>query len=501
MNFSVGQKVSALALFAGALVMGGAIATRVQYLATLKAGAEIARVNAALHLHLESDMMHDAIRSDTLSHRLHLLDSSYGNAEEILKDLEAHIAWYQANIAKIREISLPPGVTGHLASVVAPANAYFEAARKAAHADASNIAAATAAFDASFEELEKANAKVSEVIESETDQIRAEAERADRHFLGTLWIGGGLALLSLAILSLLVSRSIPRPFRRIIENLENAIADNRSIAEQVARNSTDTADASSAQAASLEETSSTLEEISAMARKNSESAQRAKELSTQTRSTADRGTAGVEDMNRAMAAITASSDDIAKILKTIDEIAFQTNLLALNAAVEAARAGEAGAGFAVVAEEVRALAQRSAAAARETATKINDSVQKSRHGAEVCSQVGSNLHEIAVKARELDDIIAEITSASGDQTQGIHSLNTTVHDMDANVQANAARAEEAASLAHELTGQGERIIGIVTSLGKAVGRIKRAQAKASSSRASQPQEQEQPEPASQEAAA
>jgi methyl-accepting chemotaxis protein len=129
-------------------------------------------------------------------------------------------------------------------------------------------------------------------------------------------------------------------------------------------------------------------------------------------------------MSRSMDAIKGSSDNIAKIIKTIDEIAFQTNILALNAAVEAARAGEAGMGFAVVADEVRNLAQRSATAARETADKIEDSIRKSQEGVTISGRVSASLQEILTKARQVDDLVAEIASASKEQSPGVEQIST-----------------------------------------------------------------------------
>ena len=165
-----------------------------------------------------------------------------------------------------------------------------------------------------------------------------------------------------------------------------------------------------------------------------------------------------------MDAIKTSSDDIAKIIKTIDEIAFQTNLLALNAAVEAARAGESGAGFAVVADEVRSLAQRAAAAAKETATKIEDSVQKSAHGVAISGKVAQSLQEIVGKARQVDELAGEVASASKEQTQGITQINTAVSQMDKVTQSNAANAEESAAAAEELNAQAESMKDAVNEL-------------------------------------
>jgi methyl-accepting chemotaxis protein len=170
-----------------------------------------------------------------------------------------------------------------------------------------------------------------------------------------------------------------------------------------------------------------------------------------------------------MDAIKASSYDIAKIIKTIDEIAFQTNILALNAAVEAARAGEAGAGFAVVADEVRNLAQRSAQSAKETATKIEEAITKSEYGVKISEKVAQSLHAIAEKTRKVDSIVAEIATASNEQNQGVHQVNLAIGQMDKVTQSNASSAEETASAAEELNAQALSLKDAVVELSKLVG--------------------------------
>jgi methyl-accepting chemotaxis protein len=169
----------------------------------------------------------------------------------------------------------------------------------------------------------------------------------------------------------------------------------------------------------------------------------------------------MERMSSTINKIKASSDETAKIVKTIDEIAFQTNLLALNAAVEAARAGDAGKGFAVVAEEVRNLAQRSATAAKNTADLIDESVKNAQGGVEISMEVARILNEIVDGSSKVSDVIAEIAAASDEQSKGIEQVNTAVAQMNTVTQQNAANSEESAAAAEELRGQAEELASMV----------------------------------------
>jgi methyl-accepting chemotaxis protein len=177
----------------------------------------------------------------------------------------------------------------------------------------------------------------------------------------------------------------------------------------------------------------------------------------------------MQAMSLAMGEIQTSSNDIAKIIRTIDEIAFQTNILALNAAIEAARAGEAGAGFAVVAEEVRSLAQRSALAARETAAKIEGAITKTGQGVAISAKVAASLGEIVEKVRQMDTLVAEVATASREQNQGVQEINSAMGQMDKVVQSNAASAEESAAAAEELNAQAEMFKGAVDALEQLAG--------------------------------
>ncbi|MBI2511513.1 MAG: MCP four helix bundle domain-containing protein [Opitutae bacterium] len=282
-------------------------------------------------------------------------------------------------------------------------------------------------------------------------------------------LGVGVSVLVGSLLSWWIIRVTSRALRDIAGQLTSGSAQVASAATQVSGSAQTLASGSSEQAASIEETSASLEEISSMTKRNAESAGQAKQLANGTRTAAEAGATDVTAMNDAMGDIKASSDNIAKIIKTIDEIAFQTNILALNAAVEAARAGEAGAGFAVVAEEVRNLAQRSATAAKETAEKIEDAIAKSAHGADISSRLAKSLDEIVGKARKVDDLVAEIAQASQEQAQGINQVLNAVTQMDKVTQSNAASAEESAAAAEELNAQAHLLDNAVTQLEQLVG--------------------------------
>jgi methyl-accepting chemotaxis protein len=266
------------------------------------------------------------------------------------------------------------------------------------------------------------------------------------------------------VLSVLVVRAIVRSLHRIIDGLSAASREVLSASNQINDASQSLAEGSTEQAASLEETSSALEEMASMTRQNADNANKTNETTTHNNKRISAGAEAVSNMTGAMGSISESAEKISRIIKTIEDIAFQTNLLALNAAVEAARAGEAGKGFAVVADEVRNLAGRSAQAARDTTQLIQGTVENVRHGSEIARELNGSFKEIQEGSESVARLITEITAATNEQAQGVDQVNTAVAQMDKVTQQNAATAEESASAAEGLTDQAGNLNGMVGDL-------------------------------------
>jgi len=302
-------------------------------------------------------------------------------------------------------------------------------------------------------------------VETASADIRASVRSAQTG----IWGGVSFVLVAATAISFFIIRRTNVSLKRLALPLEEGSGHVILAAEQLSSVGQSLAAGASQQAASLEETSASVKEIASMTRRNNEHAAQAKQIAGQTRSAADEGYRDMREMSAAMTAIKSSSDNIAIIIKTIDEIAFQTNILALNAAVEAARAGESGKGFAVVAEEVRHLAQRSATAARETAERIEESIRNSHQGVRISAKVETSLHDIVKRARTLDEVVAQIATASAEQSQGIQQVNHALAEMDKVTQATAANAEESASAAEELHAQAEVLKETVVDLLGLVG--------------------------------
>ena len=319
-----------------------------------------------------------------------------------------------------------------------------------------NKDAVLASYKQVLKHFESHRSVVDRIVEGANKQAVLDNQAAEQtQHQAMIWVAagtGGMLVLIYVLLGVVVRLSIS-PLRHISDELTNGAENTFIAASQVALASQRLAEGASEQASAVEETSASLEQISSMIHSTANNAAQAKNLSNETQLAARQGSSSMEEMTRAMDSIQQSSAEVAKIVKSIDEIAFQTNILALNAAVEAARAGEAGAGFAVVAEEVRSLAQRSAAAAQETADKIEASIMNSRKGSNSLIKVGESFTYIVTKAQHTDALVAEIAMAAKEQSQGIEHIGTAIEQMSKVTQSNAARTEEIASAAEELSGQ------------------------------------------------
>ena len=356
---------------------------------------------------------------------------------------------------------------------------------------------------------------INKLIEHQTEEMSTVGDEASRQVQSViLWITV-ISLIALAIgvvVGFLITRSITRPLQEAVEvagavakgdltqrievkskdetgqllqalkgmneSLVGIVAEVRgttdsitTASQEIAQGNADLSQRTEEQASSLEETASSMEELTSTVRQNTENAKQANQLATNASDIAVKGGKVVGDVVETMASISTSSKKIVDIISVIEGIAFQTNILALNAAVEAARAGEQGRGFAVVAGEVRNLAQRSAAAAKEIKTLIDDSVNKVDVGSKQVDQAGATMTEIVQEVKSVTDIMAEIAAASNEQSAGIEQVNQAIIQMDEVTQQNAALVEEAAAAAEAMQEQAEVLMHAVSTFKLEAGRV------------------------------
>jgi hypothetical protein len=277
-------------------------------------------------------------------------------------------------------------------------------------------------------------------------------------------IGLGAVIVMVVCMRLLLRWKLENPLQATASEIRESSGQVLQLARMVATSSQSLSQGATEQAASLEETSASMEEMASMTRKNAENATQATRLVTDVAQQVLASNVALTEMVTSMTSIKESSNKVAKIIKTIDEIAFQTNILALNAAVEAARAGEAGMGFAVVADEVRNLAQRSAQAARDTAALIEESIARSQEGAGKVEQVASAIEAITSSVQQVKGIVEEVRESSQQQTQGIDQVSQAIAQMEKVTQTTAATAEESAAASEQLNAQAESAIAVVSKL-------------------------------------
>jgi methyl-accepting chemotaxis protein len=302
--------------------------------------------------------------------------------------------------------------------------------------------------------------------------VTAKAEKQMRAAMGNIWtmsgIGLALAVLGLAVLWF-IARSVARPIHRIIASLSESADQVNSASDQLSSSSQKLAEGSSEQASSLEETSSSLEEMSSQTKQNADNAKQAKQSRDEAYTSLQSAQQAMEETVQAMSRISSSGEEIGKVIKSIDDIAFQTNLLALNAAVEAARAGEAGKGFAVVAEEVRNLAQRTSEEAKNTQSMIESTVSEINSGSQLLDKTKEAFETVVSENKKVASLIDEISASSEEQAKGVEQVNNAVSEMDKVVQQNASDAEESSSAAEELSTQADELDRMVKQLEAIVG--------------------------------
>ena len=505
MELTIRQRMLALSLMSMVFVLA---VSGVGYLAisSMNDSTEaLTRIGSGLRAQMQADQMHDALRGDVLGA---MLAASKGHQDEqaaIKKELGEHVEEFNKQIKELKRMSLGPVIDASLAKTEGQLNAYIASATEVVGLAFSDLPAAEAklpAFGKAFSALETEMGGLSDVIDAQSKQTQtasdATANRARITLLVAALLGAGLVL----TISLFVGRGITKPLETAVKVTETVAAGDLStqidatrkdetgqlmsalqrmnsdlgeIVGQVRRSADSIANGSAEiaagslnlsqrteeQASNLEKTAAAMEQLTATVKNNADTARRAAEMAAGASSVATRGGSAVGQVVHTMAEISNSSKKISDIIGTIDGIAFQTNILALNAAVEAARAGEQGRGFAVVASEVRSLAQRSAAAAREIKTLINDSVSKVEAGTAQVGAAGSTMDSIVTEVGKVLQLIQEISTASSEQSEGIGSIGSAVTQLDQMTQQNAALVEENAAAGESLKQQAATLAAVV----------------------------------------
>jgi methyl-accepting chemotaxis protein len=453
-----------------------------------------------------ADMMHDALRGDTLVARLGGAQAPAEQKRAVNDDLGDHVKTLEQSLADLQAAAQDNAVRAALAKTAPAVQAYAAGARQLVEAAfAGNAAEAEQkAFDEGFAALETSLEDLSGLIEAAAG---ASVEHQGRMFNRARWtmaiavvlgflvmVLGGVAFVRTTLRRLGAepvalrdfssriadgsldgafavapgSDSVAGAMLRMQATLAGAVQQIRCGAEsvatasaQIAQGNNDLSGRTEQQASSLEETAASMEQLGSTVKQNADNARQANQLALGASTVAVKGGQVVGEVVHTMKGINDSSKKIADIISVIDGIAFQTNILALNAAVEAARAGEQGRGFAVVASEVRSLAGRSADAAKEIKGLITASVERVEQGTALVDQAGATMSEVVASIKRVTDIMGEISAASTEQSAGVAQIGEAVSQMDQATQQNAALVEESAAAAESLKSQAEQLVQAV----------------------------------------
>jgi methyl-accepting chemotaxis protein len=376
-----------------------------------------------------------------------------------------------------RSITRPIAGLNQVMTALAGGNTALEVEGAARRDEIGDMAKAVLVFrDAAIDKVRMEREAEEERVRSEAARKKAEAEAIERErAMVSQSIGAGMAKLAAKDLTFRLTDDLPEAYRKLqadfnaaLEQLEAALQGVKASTDvmnngtqEIATASSDLSRRTEQQASSLEETAAALDEITATVRKAAEGASHARKVVAGTKDDAEKSGEVVRKAVEAMGGIEKSSQQISQIIGVIDEIAFQTNLLALNAGVEAARAGDAGRGFAVVASEVRALAQRSAEAAKEIKGLISTSTAQVGQGVELVAQTGKSLERIVAKVAEINTVVADIAAGAQEQAAGLQHVNSAVSEMDKATQQNAVIAEKATAAGRSLAQESDELTSVV----------------------------------------
>jgi methyl-accepting chemotaxis protein len=456
----------------------------------------------ALQASQEADMMHDAVRGDAQLALLGALQHSPDRLTEAAKGLSTHTDSFRAALAQLRKAAISEGTRAELAKAEPMVERYLQSAQQvvdAAKVDAEKAESLVPGLQQSFTDLEGQMARMSETIEATGEQLNAKAQASANKAAWTMATALVVASATMLLLSWKLAQHMTAPIvsavavadrlaqgdltcaveprgndesiqllqslSRMRDQVAAMVCEVKDNAERVAvasaeiaQGNNDLSSRTEQQSSSLERTASSMTQLGATVRQNADNAGQADQLAQNASQVAESGGQVVAQVVDTMRGIHESSRKIVDIIGVIDGIAFQTNILALNAAVEAARAGEQGRGFAVVASEVRSLAGRSAEAAKEIKGLIGVSVERAEAGTELVNRAGQTMSEVVTAIRRVSDIVAEISQASAEQSEGVNAVGVAVSDMDQTTQQNAALVEQSAAAAESLRAQAAQLV-------------------------------------------